>query len=416
MQLPTGLLDTCKKVRPAQLFFWGLCGFEVLALLIVLFTRGAALSDLLFSSHTDAFMDYYHSVLAFADHAPGQIYEEVVLFYPPLATLFYLFMYRMVPVEAITDNDHFTARGEQAIAIPFVLLTVLTSVVVCALLYAMRRGDGKNRILLTAAILLSYPMLYQFARGNIIVISLLFTLLFFYLKDSPVRWQREAALICLAVAAGLKIYPALFGLVLLFEKRWKDAGRCVFYGLLLFFLPAIPFGWHPLDMLHSLNSYVGDLSKEGFGYKVNFSNTIAYLCSCLHIYCHPTASGIIGWALGLVTLGCGLVQRRNDRRLLAMAIFIAAVPRFSYVYVLLFLLIPLLAFFNETDTGERKPVDLVYAILLLGCFAPFPFSSTPYYIWVPYPFTCTVQIESYCLLLLACCLIAEGCITIVRFF
>ena len=54
-------------------------------------------------------------------------------------------------------------------------------------------------------------------------------------KLRPTGWDALVVLvvIALAAAAALKLYPALFGLFLLRERRFREIGRTVLYFLLL---------------------------------------------------------------------------------------------------------------------------------------------------------------------------------------
>ena len=52
--------------------------------------------------------------------------------------------------------------------------------------------------------------------------------------DATVNARAKAAL-----AAGLKLYPAIFGLLLLFDKKYKEAIRLVVYGILAVVIPFI---------------------------------------------------------------------------------------------------------------------------------------------------------------------------------
>ena len=75
-----------------------------------------------------------------------------------------------------------------------------------------------------------------------VYLVLVLLIAFLLMRDSEKKVNREIALICLACAAGLKIYPALFGVLYIKEKRFKEAVRAIIYGVLIFFLPYIFFG------------------------------------------------------------------------------------------------------------------------------------------------------------------------------
>ena len=112
----------------------------------------------------------------------------------------------------------------------------------------------------------SYPFWLAIERGNMSLLVLILLMYAMALKDSTKIWERETALLLFAMAAALKLYPAVFGLLYLISKRYKEAVRLVIYGALLFthqlygvlffFLPFVFFqGVHGFQIfLHNINA------------------------------------------------------------------------------------------------------------------------------------------------------------------
>lgn len=95
----------------------------------------------------------------------------------------------------------------------------------------------------TAAVLISEAFIFGVTeRGNSVMIVCILLMLALDLRKSRIAWHRELALVMIAIAAGVKIYPAVFGCLYLFEKQWKQAGRLLCYGILCFFMPFLFFG------------------------------------------------------------------------------------------------------------------------------------------------------------------------------
>ena len=72
----------------------------------------------------------------------------------------------------------------------------------------------------------------------------------------------------LAFAASIKLYPALWGAVLLTDKRYKDAVRCACYFLLMLLIPSFFFGG-PISILFSARdvvSYSGNSSTQYYDF------------------------------------------------------------------------------------------------------------------------------------------------------
>ena len=96
-------------------------------------------------------------------------------------------------------------------------------------------GSSLTKAFFSIAICTSSFFIYAIMRGNIILLSVLFTLYYMVFYDSKDERLRKTALLSLAIAANIKIYPAVFGCILIKERRWKDIGRCAAYACLLFF-------------------------------------------------------------------------------------------------------------------------------------------------------------------------------------
>ena len=57
------------------------------------------------------------------------------------------------------------------------------------------------------------------------------------MRDSKTPWKRETGLLLLAVCNAMKLYSAVFGLLFLKEKRYRELLRLVLYSVLLLILP-----------------------------------------------------------------------------------------------------------------------------------------------------------------------------------
>jgi hypothetical protein len=94
-----------------------------------------------------------------------------------------------------------------------------------------------QRVCIAVALMITAPYLYLYGRGNYLVIVVMCISWFFAWYNSEKRWQREISLVLLAVAAGIKLYPALLAAILLKERRFLDFFKTVVYTILAFFIP-----------------------------------------------------------------------------------------------------------------------------------------------------------------------------------
>ena len=98
------------------------------------------------------------------------------------------------------------------------------------------RNRGGDRFLFVF-IAFSSPMLFAIERGNLILVGFLLSMYFAEAYRSRSAFTKHTALVALALAAAVKIYPAAYGLVLLTKKRIRDASTALFYGIVVFLTP-----------------------------------------------------------------------------------------------------------------------------------------------------------------------------------
>ena len=91
--------------------------------------------------------------------------------------------------------------------------------------------------MMMAIVLGSGLFLYAFERGNLVLTATALSAFFLFYYDSKDRLVRELALAALALAAGLKLAPAVFGLLLLYRRDFAGAARLALYGAAAIFLP-----------------------------------------------------------------------------------------------------------------------------------------------------------------------------------
>ena len=88
---------------------------------------------------------------------------------------------------------------------------------------------------------------------------LLLVFVYYYLLDSNSVYLRNIGLFCLSLASALKIFPAIFGVLLLHRKRYKDALLCGCYGI---FLAIVPFFWLKGDFFENVWAYMAALKAH----------------------------------------------------------------------------------------------------------------------------------------------------------
>ena len=215
-------------------------------------------------------------------------------------------------------------------------------------------------------------------RGNIIFVALIALMAFVWGKDSKNKWVREISYICLGFAAAIKIYPAIFGLMLLKDKNYKAAVKCMIYGLMLF---AIPFAAY--DGLSSMKAMIVNIMNTnvmfkvvtGLGYKVNMVSTFSVILGLLEIdktaYNIETIISIFPYIYMVLAIVACLFHKSNWKTTALLSSIIVLVPGYSYVYTLIFFLIPLIAFLDSKE--KRTWVDWICLACFVAMLIPIAF-------------------------------------------
>lgn len=325
----------------------------------------------------DYYMDYFN-VNYFWFFPNGNPYtSDAMSSYPPLALLIARFFACFGEYELGPKAVRETAMGMISYYVMFFVFTTLS---VLSLLHSgKKRGFSyKKTGIIALALVVSLPYIFLFERGNYWILSITAVSWFYAWYDSDKKWQREAALILLAIAAGIKMYPALLAAILLKERRFWDFMKTVLYTLLLFFLPFLCFsgGFANLTVfLHNLLDFqsYGQVSKDNYSMATFFFYFVEITHGC-------RLSEVPDWVLHVGSLSSyamlviGLVVSLfSDKKWKSFALITFAViffPAPSYVYSSCMLL-PIAAMFLLTPNKNKK--DFVYLILLLLMFIPVQF-------------------------------------------
>lgn len=199
---------------------------------------------------SDLLMDFFNSV---GDAAHGaETYTVRHVMYPPMANLVLALISRFFPEAYLKSSG--TARLGWATYPGAVLACLLFFACVLFFLVLVLQREPYSRKkcnLLTFATVFSFPFVFLCERGNLVFLCIVFMILFAQNYDSDRPAAREAGLLALAFATSLKLYPVLLGVVLLSDKRYREAVRFALYTFLMFLIPSFFFGG-PVSIFRSI--------------------------------------------------------------------------------------------------------------------------------------------------------------------
>ncbi len=230
----------------------------------------------------------------------------------------------------------------------------------------IKDGKGIIKVLISTAIVVSQPMLYSIERGNTIIMTLLFVLIFILYYDSDNKILKELALISLAIAASLKMTPALLGVLLLYNKQWKEAVRTVIYGVVIFLLPFLFFkgGFDNIalmirNMKSNLEYYTSESGCTLYASLINYGFGAGNKVNS--IICD-----VLTKILSIFLLATAIFYEKKWKKVLCACVVLVVLPSHSGYYCILYLIPAILLFLNEKK-HEFKDYLYLLAFLIIMC-------------------------------------------------
>lgn len=400
-------LDRTVPSRSIELAFYAImiAGIAIFAA-FALGTHGESLRTILFVDREDSFMDFFNPL----NYVGTNPYERGDI-YPPMAFAIYLLLSGLIPRDVLLAGGK-AIRVSQEGLFAFIIYMAATCVIFTAITLSMKQGSSFRRGLFCLVMACSAPFAYQFERANIIFVALLFLVLFFHLKSSEMAWLREMAYISLAMAAAIKLYPAIFGLILIRERKWRESLRCALYGL-LFFLPPF-FLFNGLSdfgkWLHNLSAGISHTAGMGFGYQVSYANSVKILFASTGFY--PDDIDARANLIALILLALSVIAffflKSAWKSICLLTLACVGFPSISYHYSAIFMVVPLILFLDTP--GPRRVSDYLYMLAFAGILIPLPFWQTFYInsILTFYPLSLTCLMACMLILAMTIALISEG--------
>lgn len=307
--------------------------------------------------------------------------------YPALPNLLYLLFKRFIPNQDILTANSMETRLEGAhylsTTMGGTLLPLLFYIASFIALYMVLDRLLENKLvplkrkLIIGCICLSGPFLFIVQRGNNIIIPIVLTFFFLDNYRSENKVLRELAIISLALATAFKIYPVLFGLLLIRQSDWKLTLRAIIYGVIAMFGPFIFY-----DGLDSVGQFLQNLFmrneyKESTIYGYNYS--VSFLTSARIIVTAFTGTELteVPTLLHFIPIViCGLLfiaAQEEWQRICAITLAMMWIPSASYTYLLCFFTYPFCILLSSKELKSNSLHTLLIATIGI-MFTPYGLS------------------------------------------
>ena len=227
-------------------------------------------------------------------------------------------------------------------------------------------------------LLFSSVILFSFERGNIIVLCAALICYYLAYKDSRNNGLRFFSLLCLCIVSVVKIYPAILGLYLLKDKRYKDIAICVLVSLILIFAPFLFFkgGFTNIgQMFDNFSVFFKSYSAYNIFPRFGLSHLIAWGLMGLHI--DKNVSNVIlliphslMYFLCIISFVMFFYEKKDWKQLALVVLPIIMLPTNSAFYCGLYFIPVILMFLNNS---EKRKMDFFYMLLICIFLSPFQF-------------------------------------------
>ncbi len=335
------------------------------------FSNNFYLAGYLYPDPDDSFMDYFNMLALLNNKNPYYLNAS----YPALCFVILKFFHNFLPADIAIIEKGKELRANYIAMLGFLILFVISLVLIVAVIKRILNSGYKS--LYAIIILLSGPIIFTLQRGNLLLIALLFLLVYILFYDSEDVKERYIAYVALAIAASIKIYPALFGLMTLRKKRYKETIHLAIIGILGFLIPFFAFsGFDTLkEMLHGLQVANAELTCQGAGHNFSLVN-LAAITSAFWGQT-VTISKLASAAITVILIAVAYLAKKEWQSLFLIATACVWFPEFSFTYVLVFYLPA--ALFLIKDNNECDSNDYFDIVMLALLQVPF---ALPYMKWI----------------------------------
>lgn len=360
--------------------------------------------------YTDMYMDFFNSI---RDAGAEDVYTARNNIYPPLSLLIFKIFGFLISDELVDlpNRQRVLLQFDQRCMMVYIIFACIIILSMSTIINTyVNRLKWKNKMkedilntVVSFVLIISYPVMYCLERGNIIILSMIFTMFFIFFKDVDNKVIRELSYISLAIAAGIKLYPAIFGLLLLFEKKYKDAARLIIYGIIAVFVPFIFFINKPetlsigidnnltLAMISKYNylaansgsSALSNIIENLINFATNKKNRLNFSSVSIQNFVFifdplNTKLASIAMYITEVLALIGLYfSKKKWQRIFLIAYVMLNIPSASSSYALTFIIIPFIMFlYDEEGNGysadNRPKIDYFYIICYALLLTPLP--------------------------------------------
>lgn len=355
-----------KKINPCKLFIViGIINLLVIAASLWI-TNGEFLSQIVWDAKNVLFSDFVFPQSLVVDKAPYNV-NNLDAQYPALAYFVFYLIKGFIPksIEYSNVNDWYNLFAVIVLCTCMLCITHITE--------QFFYKSSQNAFFVLLIFYLSLPFAFAEVKcinSSIFVLVLILSALYF--KNSSNKALKELALILIAIAAGFKITPAIWGILYIKEKRWKEAARLIVYGIIFFFVPFLFFGKDSFEIFLKVNSVISTQLRPR-------PETIMGVCleigsvTGLGLVFGRVIGQILSFSFLALTVFVVFATKYDWKSIFLITNLMIVFVNGAYPYTMQYLLIPIIFFYiTEEQIGHRK-IDYIFSFMLAMTLTSYPF-------------------------------------------
>jgi len=346
----------------------------VVSIISMIVTGGDALKYVTCNSDSDDLPDFIEVMIRSYQKNP---YEQGSTYLPFTFLVFHLISIFIPGIEYVTIRSmSWTNPMFFNFAYVFCLFVAVCFSIMVTYIFENVK-DKRNRYALLFLLFFSTASLWMFERGNILFIAVTFLFIFCFNYGSDSKRAHIVSLLALSIAATIKPYMAIYGILFLKRRDYSSIIICVAFTLIINIISILFFGGigEIGTLLHNMVS-LNDESSFVDGYKMDVTNliyeTVAIFGGDYHNF--TTIATVIKYLIVIGLVIASFFEKSDWKTLVILALVYIMFSNISWIYLMLLTILPLIYVFREEGCPVMQSYshESLYVLMITATMVPIP--------------------------------------------
>jgi len=322
--------------------------------------------QIFFMGMNDFFADFFNMLRYTATRDPYFTGPQEHVNYFPLSFLLIYPFSRLDNFNDMSLQETWNSKFGMMSAFIYTLMSILL------FLLSINFIRKKNNLspIIFISLIFSSIFFFTIERGNTIILSAAFISIFIAFYDSDNKNERLLAILSIAIASTLKVYPVLFGILYLEKKQYKEIIYSAIITLLLIFFPFLFFlrGFNNIPrLIDNFNIHNQNYNFSSVYPRFNITHCVFYLLKTVNIkeYTLISITNFIKffiYFLSLISITISIFITNKWYKISLITMVVVFFPTNSALYCGLYIFPMIILFFA---TMKERPVFINIIILII---------------------------------------------------